>query len=262
MSELAGKVAIVTGAGRGIGRGIAMRYGAEGVNVVVASRTKARLDGVVEEIREAGGAAIGIQCDIGYRDQIQAMVSRAFDAFGPVDILVNAAQGFGTESSPAGSPVVTPLEDYREAEWEYTMRTGASATLWAMQAAFPHMKGSGGGRIINFGSGYGVNGQPGAAAYNAAKEAIRALTRTAAREWGQHNITVNCINPVVMSDSVMSVFDGDLQKANETLSRVPLRRWGDAYDDAGGLAVFLAQESASFITGMTFWLDGGMNARA
>jgi len=258
MSELKDKVAIVTGAGRGIGRGIALRYGAEGMKVIVASRTKATVDKVVEEIVASGGVARGLSCDVGYKDQLQAVVDQTIDAFGRIDVLVNNAQGFGTEKAPAGSPVTTPLEDYDDEQWEYSFRTGATATLWGMKAVFPHMKKQGGGRIINFGSEYGVVGWEGAAAYNATKEAIRALTRTAAREWGRHGVNVNCINPVVLTEGAEST--GTDVKA--VAQRIPVRRWGDPFKDAGGLAVILAGDDSTFMTGMTFFLDGGLTTRA
>ena len=256
MGNLNGKIAIITGAGRGIGRGIALRYGAEGVKVAVVSRTASTVAAVVDEIKAGGGTAIGVTCDVGHKDQIQSMVRQTVDAFGTVDILANVAQGFGTESKPAGSPVVTPLEEYPEAEWEYTFRTGATASLLAMKAVFPHMK-TRGGRIINFGSIWGIEGYPGTVAYNATKEAIRALTRTAAREWGKYNIRVNCINPVILTDAAISTSKERPDLMNEVLKKMPVGRWGDPYRDAGGLALFLASEESDYLTGMTFPLDGG-----
>ena len=256
MGNLQGKIAIITGAGRGIGRGIALRYGAEGMKIAVVSRTASTVEAVVNEIKAGGGTAIGITCDVGYQDQIKAMVQKTVDAFGAVDVLANVAQGFGTESEPAGSPVITPLEEYRDGEWEYTFRTGATATLWAMKAVFPHMK-TRGGRIINFGSIWGIEGYPGSAAYNATKEAIRALTRTAAREWGKHNIKVNCINPVIFTDAAASVAKERPNLKTELVQKVPIGRLGEPYRDAGGLALFLASEESDFLTGMTFPLDGG-----
>ena len=256
MGSLKNKIAIVTGAGRGIGRGIALRYGAEGLRVAVASRTASTVEAVVSEIKAGGGTAIGITCDVGDQDQIKSMVRQTIEAFGAVDILANVAQGFGTPSEPAGSPVITPLEEYRDAEWEYTFRTGATATLWAMKAVFPHMKGRG-GRIINFGSKWGVEGYPGSAAYNATKEAIRALTRTAAREWGKHNIKVNCINPVILTDAAVAVSRDRPDLLEQLVKLTPAGRLGEPYRDAGGLALFLASEDSDFLTGHTFPLDGG-----
>jgi 2-hydroxycyclohexanecarboxyl-CoA dehydrogenase len=122
------------------------------------------------------------------------MVAKTASAFGTVDILVNNAQGFGTAQRPTPTPRLTALEDFDEEEWEYTFRTGALATLWGMKAVFPCMKDRG-GKIINFGSSLGQIGGEGTAAYNATKEAIRALSRTAAREWGKYKINVNVINP-------------------------------------------------------------------
>ena len=137
------KVAIVTGAGRGIGRAIALAYGREGAKVVVASRTQSTVDDVAKEINGAGGTAIGVACDVGHRDEVFACVDKAVEAFGTVNIVVNNAQGFGTEADPQPSTVFVACEDTDEVEWEYTFRTGATASLWFMKAAFPHMKKSG-----------------------------------------------------------------------------------------------------------------------
>ena len=131
MGQLDGKVAIVTGAGRGIGKATAICYAREGASVVVASRTQATLDGVVKQITDEGGKAIGITCDVGHKDQIFAMVDKAVNAFGPIDILVNNAQGFGTEANPQKSTVFVSVQDTDDVELEYTFRTGALASLWA-----------------------------------------------------------------------------------------------------------------------------------
>ncbi|MBV9996713.1 MAG: SDR family oxidoreductase [Caulobacteraceae bacterium] len=256
MGRLERKAAIVTGAGRGIGRGVALTFAREGARVMVASRTAATVDEVVGQIRSSGGTAIGLCCDVGRHDQLKDMVARTVDAFGGVDILVNNAQGFGTEASPTGTPAITPFEDFPEEEWEYTMRTGPLATLRAMQAVFPYMK-ERGGKIINFGSRRGQIGYAGTLAYNSAKEAIRALSRTAAREWGQYGVNVNVINPLVMSHSLETFRDQYAGQASDALKDVPMRRYGDPERDAGPLAVFLASADSDYITGMTFMLDGG-----
>jgi NAD(P)-dependent dehydrogenase (short-subunit alcohol dehydrogenase family) len=170
------KVALVTGAGRGIGRAIAEQYAIEGARVAVASRTPSTVDDVVATIKAAGGDAIGIVCDVGDATQIRDMVDQTAGAFGTVDILVNNAQSFGTRAAPLGHNPPTALEDLSEEEWDWTFDTGAKATLRAMQAAFPYMKAAGGGRILNFGSRRGLLCNPDSAAYNCTKEAIRART--------------------------------------------------------------------------------------
>ncbi|MGE0386277.1 MAG: SDR family NAD(P)-dependent oxidoreductase [Gammaproteobacteria bacterium] len=256
MSDVKGKVAIVTGAGRGIGRGIALAYGAAGLKVAVASRTRSTVDSVTKEITDAGGTAVGITCDVGRRDQVYAMVEQAVKAFGTVDVLVNNAQGFGTDAKPAPTPNLQPLESFDEAEFEYTLRTGAWATLWGMKAAFPYLKNRG-GKIINFGSNWGQVGYEGSAAYNATKEAIRGLTRTAAREWGKYGITAYVINPSVQSDAMAQFQRDHPEEAAAAVQMVPLRRWGDPVRDAGGLALFLASSASDYVTGMTFMLEGG-----
>ena len=256
LGRLSNKVAIVTGAGRGIGRGIALAYGDENAKVVVASRTQNTIDEVVKEIQSAGGTALGIRCDVGERDQVFAMVDKTVAAFGRVDILVNNAQGFGPAEKPTATPVVQPLETFDESEWEHTFRTGVTASLWAMKAVFPHMKNNG-GKIINFSSGWGQIGFPGTAAYNANKEAIRGLTRTAAREWGPCGINVNAISPSVMTDAMAQYQKDFPEEAAAELLKVPMRRWGDPLRDGGGLAIFRASAESDYLTGMTFMLEGG-----
>lgn len=256
---LKGKVAIVTGAGRGIGRAIARAYGREGAKVVVASRTPATVEAVAGEIRGEGGEAIGVACDVGRREDVYGCVARAVEAFGTVHIVVNNAQGFGTEADPQPSTVFVACEDTDEAEWEYTIRTGPTASLWFMKAAFPHMKAAGWGRIINFASSSGQMGFEGNTCYNAAKEAIRALSRTAAREWGQYGITVNIINPALETRAFDAWKTARPDFVEALKEKIPMRRLGDPDRDAGPLAVFLASPGADYMTGGTFMLEGGMH---
>jgi 2-hydroxycyclohexanecarboxyl-CoA dehydrogenase len=257
--SLEGKVAIVTGAGRGIGRAIALAFGREGAKVVVASRTPATVDAVAQEIREAGGEAIGVPCDVGRRDDIIACVDAAVETYGTVHILVNNAQGFGTEASPQPSTVFVACEDTNEDEWDYTLRTGPAATLRFMKAAFPHMKKQGYGKIINFASSSGQIGFEGNTCYNAAKEAIRAISRTAAREWGQHGINVNIINPALETRAFDAWKTARPDFVEALKEKIPMRRLGDPERDAGPLAVFLAGPGSDYMTGSTFMLEGGMH---
>lgn len=257
--SLSGKVALVTGAGRGIGRAIALAYGQAGAKVVVVSRTPATVEAVAKEIRDAGGEAIGVACDVGKRDQVFAAVQKAVDTFGALHIVVNNAQGFGTEEDPQPSTIFVACEDTKEDEWEYTFRTGATASLWFMKAAFPHMKAAGYGRVINFASSSGQIGFEGNTCYNVTKEAIRALSRTAAREWGQYGITVNIINPALETRAFDAWKSARPDFVEALKEKIPVRRLGDPEQDGGPIAVFLAGPGAGYITGQTIMLEGGMH---
>jgi NAD(P)-dependent dehydrogenase (short-subunit alcohol dehydrogenase family) len=263
MVRLEGKVAIVTGAGRSVGRGIALRFASEGARVIVASRSPETVDKVSAEIQANGGAALGVTVDVSNREAVDAMVAEAIQRFGQVDILVNNAQSWGKPGRKDADPPPHALEDYPEDEWDYTYQTGLKGTLYGMWAVFPGMRDRGWGRIINFYSPAAQQALPNLAAYNCTKEAIRSLTRSAAREWGKHGITVNCISPVIINDSgrrqLARITDPDqLESAKRaSLERIPLGRFGDAEQDAGAVLTFLASDDAGFVTGETLRVDGG-----
>jgi len=257
MGQMDGMTAIVTGAGRGIGKAIARVYAAEGAQVAVVSRTPATVESVASEIRDAGGEAIGIVCDVGDKTQVQAAVEQTLDRYGSIDVLVNNAQGFGTTTAPRSSTIYMGVEDVPDDEVEYTFRTGAMATMWGMQAVFPTMRDNGWGKIINFTSTSGMLGTTGNTPYNMTKEAIRSLSRTAANEWGQHGINVNLISPTLKTDA-FDAWEADRPEFVKALREsLPMRRLGDPERDGGPLAVFLATHGSDFITGMTFMLNGG-----
>ena len=260
MGRLSGKVAIVTGAGRGIGRAIAREYAREGASVAVASRSTSTVDTVTQEIVDAGGVAFGITVDIGVRTEVDAMVAATVQRFGALDILVNNAQGFGTREHPEGSPGHIPLESFPEDVWDHTFQTGLKGTLYAMQAAFAHMRDHG-GKIINFGSGNGIGAMKGTAAYNAAKEAIRSLTRTAAAEWGKYGICVNVVVPTILTDSANAFFEARPGIEDKLVTQIPLRRFGNVDSDIGPVAVFLACSDSDYVTGQTMHVDGGQILR-
>ncbi|MGD9701047.1 MAG: SDR family NAD(P)-dependent oxidoreductase [Acidimicrobiia bacterium] len=260
MGKLDEKVAIVTGAGRGIGRAIALEYAREGARVVVASRTTATVGSVVDEIEAIGQEALGVTVDVGERADVERMVAATIERFDCIDVLVNNAQGFGTKERPEGSPGYSPLETFAEDVWDHTFQTGLKSTLYGMQAVFPHMR-ERGGKIINLGSGNGIGAMPGTAAYNAAKEAIRSLSRTGAAEWGKYGICVNVIIPTMVTDSARAFFEARPGIEEKLVAQIPLRRFGDVDRDIGPVAVFLASSASDFVTGQAIHVDGGQILR-
>ena len=255
--RLAGRTAIVTGAGRGIGRAIAELYAGEGARVVVASRSANGSAAAVEAIEAAGGTAIAKATNLGIKAEVVDMVGFAVETYGSLDILVNNAQSWGTRDHPTGLPVPTPLESFDEAELDWTFDTGFRGTFWAMQAAFPHMR-ERGGRIINFASPYGMTGNDGTLGYNITKEAIRALTRTAAREWGRHAITVNTVLPTAKTDAADSIEREYPEAMAAAVAAIPMGRLGDPRVDIAPAVLFLATDDARYITGQTLGVDGGL----
>ncbi|HEY1966932.1 MAG TPA: SDR family oxidoreductase [Pseudonocardia sp.] len=255
--RLNGRVAIVTAAGRGIGRGVAIRFAREGAKVIVASLGPEECDATVDAIRAAGGTAEAKPTNVGVKDDVVSMVQFAVETYGKLNIVVNTAQSFGTRRQPTGSPVPTGVEKFTDDEIDWTFTTGLKGSLWAMQAAFPYLS-DGGGRVINFGSWYGKAGQQGTLAYNLTKESIRALTRTAAREWAPHGITVNAINPAAKTDAAASVEANNPEAYNQALAMIPMGRMGDPVSDIAPVVVFLASEESQYVTGQTIDADGGL----
>jgi NAD(P)-dependent dehydrogenase (short-subunit alcohol dehydrogenase family) len=244
-----GRVVIVTGAGRGIGRGVALHLAKNGATVVAAEYRQHRLDDINADLDAVGEPYLGLICDVGDQASIDAMVESTMTAFGRVDAIVNNAQTFRP---------VTPLEDVTQADMDVLYRTGTLGTLWAMQAVFPHMKAAGYGRIVNVGSSNGIRGAAGFAPYNASKEAIRALTRTAAREWAVHGIVTNCYCPVSTKHRP-AANDSEFRRAawESMFKDHPMHRDGDAEDDVAPVVLFLCSPAAQWLNGETLMLDGG-----
>jgi NAD(P)-dependent dehydrogenase (short-subunit alcohol dehydrogenase family) len=248
MGRLEDKVAIVTGSGQGIGRGIAHRFAREGARLVLAEWKVHRAERVKKELEELGAESIVVPTDISVHAQLEHMVDEALRSFGTVDILVNNAQTF--------TPNV-PFQEKTDEMWTVSLLTGPMATWWAMCAVYPVMKKNGGGRIINFASLNGVLGQRLTVDYNASKEAIRAITRTAAREWGHDGILVNCIAPGAASPVYLAWAARQPQEAERMQQAKPIPRSGDPEQDIGGVALFLASEDSRYVTGHTIFADGG-----
>jgi NAD(P)-dependent dehydrogenase (short-subunit alcohol dehydrogenase family) len=246
--KLKDKVAIVTGAGQGIGRGIALVFAREGAKVVIGELREHRAARTADEIRAEGGTALGLAVDVSRRDQIDALVARTAREFGRIDVVVNNAQGMHSHK---------PLEEITDEEFDVFLVSGLKGTFWMMQAVFPHMKAQGGGRIINMVSLNALTGAPGLADYNATKGAIASLSRTAAREWGKHGILVNCIAPGAASKRGLEFLERNPEKAKLIMEERPLGRLADPEQDLAPVAVFLASEDGHFVTGQTYFIDGG-----
>jgi len=245
--RLADKVAIVTGAGQGIGRAIALAYGREGARVMVAELRAHRVERTVAEITEAGGRAAGVTVDTGVRADVERMVAETAARWGQIDVLVHNAQSYAPH---------TALEDVSDEQFDRVFASGAKGALWAMQAVFPHMRGRG-GRIINIVSLAAERGDPGLGPYNATKTAMVALTRTAAREWGKHHILVNAIAPAALTRRGQDYAERDPERFARLMAERPIGRLGDPLEDIAPVAVFLAADEARYLTGHTFYADGG-----
>jgi NAD(P)-dependent dehydrogenase (short-subunit alcohol dehydrogenase family) len=250
VQRLEGRVAVVTGAGRGIGAGIARVLAAEGAAVLLASRSLEPTEAVAREIEQKGGRARAVACDVSDRAQVDAAVAAAVDTFGPPDILVNNAQGGRVSAEPVA------LEDITAEMATESFAGGVLASLYGMQAVFPHFKQQGRGTIVNMASSTGVEGDPGFSPYGIAKEGIRGLTKHAAREWGKHGITVNVLCPAALTEHLRPYAEEHPRWFEAVVRRVPLGRLGDPADDIAPVVLALATD-LHYVTGATIMVDGG-----
>ena len=253
---LAGQSVIVTGGTRGIGLGIVRVLARAGVRLMISGRKAHRLERIAEELHASGADFRTCVSDVADREASQRLAQATLEAFGTIDGLVANAQAYIP---------VTPLADITPDNFDLVLDTGPRGTLWLMQAVLPTMQAHGRGRMITFGSSMGQTGAPGYGPYSAAKEAIRSLTRTAAREWGRFGITVNCICPASASHRMPVAQDGDDARSRAFAAMYkdhPLGRDGDPEADIAPVVAFLLSDASQYMTGQTFMVDGGGSLRA
>lgn len=250
MGILDGKVALITGAGQGVGRGIAEVLPAEGATLMLSGRTHSKVDDVAAMLRDRGARVSSMRADVSDPQDVIDNVARCVAEFGGLDILINNAQSVYTNIDTL---------DISDAQFVEMFDTGPLATFRYMKAAHPHLKARGGGAIVNFAtasakrwdmSGYG--------AYSGVKQAIRSLTRAAADEWGKDNIRVNTIAPLATSPAFEQWSKNEPEHSAELMRQIPLGRFGDPTEDIGRAVLFLVSADARYVSGATLPLDGGM----
>ena len=249
--NVAGKIVIITGASRGIGRGLALYLARAGAILVITGRKPDRLEAISAELDRLGATHIAAPLDVADRQGAVALAEQAAARFGRIDGLVANAQTFRS---------VTPLEAVTERDMDLLLATGPKGVLWAMQAVFPYMREQGWGRIVTMGSNAALLGAAGYGPYATAKEGIRALTRVAAREWGQYGILVNCVCPVSVAHRMPVAEDDDPTRRamyEATFKDLPLGRDGVIEQDIAPTVAFLLSDACSYMTGETLMLDGG-----
>jgi NAD(P)-dependent dehydrogenase (short-subunit alcohol dehydrogenase family) len=247
MFDLKGKVALVTGASRGIGQAIAEAYAAAGAKVVLASRKQPGLDAVAEIIRAAGGEALPIAAHTGSLEAVEALVAQATEAYGGIDIVVNNA---------ATNPHFGPIMSSEESHWDKILDVNVKGYFRVAKACAASMKKRGGGKIINMASVAGRQPQPGMGIYCVSKAAVLMLTQVLAVELAADNIQVNAIAPGFIKTQFSSALWQNEQIYNSIVTAVPQKRMAEP-EELTGMALYLASAASSFTTGGTFIVDGG-----
>lgn len=243
--KLQGKVGIITGSASGIGKGMALAMAKEGAHIAIVDVNEEKGKDTLAEINQYTEGMLFIK-DISKQESAHEIVADVVKRFGRLDILVNNAH----VSRQA------PFMETTQELFDLSFGTGFYPTVHFMQAAYPELKKTK-GKVINFASGAGIDGQVTQTSYAAAKEAIRGVSRVAANEWGPEGINVNLISPIALTPGVEQWRENAPELYEAMLNKIPLRRLGDPEQDIGRVAVFLASSDADYITGQTFMVDGG-----
>lgn len=254
MPRLAGKTGLITGAGTGIGRAIALAMAREGAAVALAARRRELLEGVAREIAAAGGTAMAVECDVTVRASVEAALAAAEARFGLVNVIVNNA----------GAAVVANAEKTSDEDWRRILDVNLTGTFMVSRAALDFLRRAGGGAIVNIGSVLGLVARKDRAAYCAAKGGVTLLTKAMALDHAHEKIRVNCICPSIVETPLgaasLASAGGDLAEARRIRVReIPLGRLG-VPEDVAELAVYLASDEASWVTGAAWPIDGGLTA--
>lgn len=247
---LDGKVALVTGASRGIGKAIAIGLAESGADVAVAARTVEALEETAELVRATGRKAIVVACDVTDTGQVQAAVSKTIDELGDLEIIVNNAGGLN---------FMSPLAGMREDGWHKVINVNLNSAYLVCKAASAHLLKKGKGSVINISSIDGVQPTPLKANYAAAKAGVIALTRVLAQEWAPLGIRVNTISPGAVETDIWGSLSDDENFVKMVTERIPMGRWAKP-EEMVGITVFLASDAASYVTGANFIIDGGATA--
>jgi NAD(P)-dependent dehydrogenase (short-subunit alcohol dehydrogenase family) len=246
--NLQGKIALITGASKGIGESMARLMAAAGARVVVSSRKQEALDALAEDIKKEGGEATGIAAHVGDMSQVHALVEKTVATYGGVDILVNNA---------ASNPVFGPVVDCDTAAFDKIMDVNVKAPFELGKLVYPIMKSRGGGSVINISSIGGLSPEPHLGIYSVSKSALIMLTKVMAKEWGRDNIRVNAICPGLIQTKFSQALWQNEEILKRFLKATPLNRMGQP-DEIGALALFLASDFSAYCTGTVFTADGGL----
>jgi NAD(P)-dependent dehydrogenase (short-subunit alcohol dehydrogenase family) len=248
--SLEGKVAIVTGASRGIGRAISLAFAEAGADVAVAARSESDLETLVKEIDVIGKRAIAVPTDVMDRDSIQNLIDRTIEELGGLDILVNNA---------GGTRFAAPVVSLRPDGWDKVMKLNLDSVFHATQIAAQTMLTTGGGSIIQMSSVAGIEGAPTLSFYSAAKGGVRLMSQAIAKELAQSGVRVNSIAPGWIATDLNAAMRSDESSRKYLESTIPMGRIGDV-DEIVGAAIYLASDASSYVTGTTLVVDGGHTA--